>query len=44
MISVENIIKASYRLNGIVQITPLQHNPNLSERHQCNVFLKSEDL
>ncbi|MBL7786979.1 MAG: threonine ammonia-lyase IlvA [Chitinophagales bacterium] len=44
MISVENIIKASYRLNGIVQITPLQHNPNLSERHQCNVFLKREDL
>lgn len=44
MISVENIIKASYRLNGIVQITPLQHNLNLSERHHCNVYLKREDL
>lgn len=43
-ISIENIIKAGYGLYGVVQDTPLQHNLNLSERYQANIFLKREDL
>lgn len=43
-ITIENIIRAGYRLNGIVAETPLQHNQNLSERYGAAIFLKREDL
>lgn len=35
---------AAQRLKGIVTRTPLQLNPSLSRRYQCNVYLKREDL
>jgi threonine dehydratase len=35
---------AAERLRNIVQRTPLQRNANLSRKHQCQVFLKREDL
>lgn len=35
---------AATRLRGIVNRTPLQLNPNLSRKYQCNVYLKREDL
>lgn len=44
MISAENIIRASHRLRGLVNETPLQRNLNLSERLESNVYLKREDL
>lgn len=44
VISIENIIKASYRLKGVAHETPLQYNSNLSERYQANIYLKREDL
>lgn len=43
-IHVENIIRASYRLNGISAETPIQFNRNLSEKYEANIFLKREDL
>ena len=36
--------EAALRLKEIVNRTPLQFNHNLSRKHQCNVFLKREDL
>jgi len=44
LIPVENIIKASYRLNGVIRETPLQHNLNLSEKYGASIYLKREDL
>jgi len=44
LIPVENICKANIRLKNVVQHTPLMHNYNLSERYQCNMYLKREDL
>ena len=43
-ISVENICKAKIRLKNIVRQTPLMHNYNLSEKYDCNLYLKREDL
>lgn len=43
-VQVENIIKASYRLNGVAAETPIQYNRNLSEKYEANIFLKREDL
>ena len=43
-ISVEKIYKARVRLKGVVEHTPLMRNFNLSEKYECNVFLKREDL
>ncbi len=43
-VDVLNIIKASHRLNGIAEETPLQRNINLSDKYEANVFLKREDL
>ena len=40
----ENFIKAKKLLKGIATHTPLQYMPALSERYDCNVFLKREDL
>ncbi len=40
----EEIIKAGRALKGVIQKTPLQKNEILSERYDCNVYLKREDL
>jgi threonine dehydratase len=44
VIGVEHIYKARVRLRGVADATPLQQNINLSERYQCNLLLKREDL
>ncbi|MBL7816740.1 MAG: threonine ammonia-lyase IlvA [Saprospiraceae bacterium] len=44
LISIENIYKAKVRLKNISQRTPLMHNLNWSERYDCNMFFKREDL
>jgi threonine dehydratase len=43
-LTVEDIVKAGQALKGVVRKTPLQKNDILSERYNCNVFLKREDL
>lgn len=35
---------AALRLQGVVTRTPLQLNPRLSRKYQCQVYLKREDL
>lgn len=40
----EEIIKASQSLKNVIYQTPLQRNTILSERYDCNVYLKREDL
>ncbi|MCK0472068.1 threonine ammonia-lyase IlvA [Halalkalibacter sp. APA_J-10(15)] len=44
ILHIEDIIIANQRLKDIVTHTPLQKNEVLSERYECNVFLKREDL
>lgn len=39
-----DISSAAARLEQVVTRTPLQLNPSLSRRYQCNVYLKREDL
>ena len=39
-----DINSAAARLEQVVTRTPLQLNPSLSRRYQCNVYLKREDL
>ena len=41
---VEDILIAHHTLKDVVHHTPLQKNPLLSERYECNVYLKREDL
>jgi threonine dehydratase len=41
---VEDVVAAKLTLNSIMESTPLQHNRNLSEKYQNNIFLKREDL
>ncbi|WP_175639569.1 threonine ammonia-lyase IlvA [Metabacillus schmidteae] len=41
---VEDILKAHHLLKDVVTHTPLQKNEQLSERYECNVYLKREDL
>ncbi|KHF40289.1 threonine dehydratase [Halalkalibacter okhensis] len=43
-VHIEDIIIANQRLKDVVTHTPLQRNEVLSERYQCNVYLKREDL
>ena len=43
-IQIENVIKASHRLNGVIGTTPLQRNENLSEKYGANIYLIREDL
>lgn len=43
-IQIEDIIIANQALKDIVVQTPLQRNEILSERYDCNVYLKREDL
>ncbi|MCB0396874.1 MAG: threonine ammonia-lyase [Flavobacteriales bacterium] len=44
LISLEQVREAQFRLNSVVMHSPLMLNHNLSERYQCKVFLKREDL
>ncbi|MFV8828315.1 threonine ammonia-lyase IlvA [Alkalihalobacterium sp. APHAB7] len=43
-INIEDIIIANQTLKDVVFHTPLQKDQVLSERYQCNVYLKREDL
>lgn len=42
-IQIKDIIIAHQNLKDVVQKTPLQRDPILSEKYQCNVYLKRED-
>ena len=42
--AVLDVDAATKRLEGVALRTPLQLNATLSRRHQCNVYLKREDL
>ena len=35
---------AAERLNGVVRNTPLEYNAGLSEKYECEIYLKREDL
>ncbi|WP_077213687.1 threonine ammonia-lyase IlvA [Bacillus dakarensis] len=43
-VQLEDIIIAYQQLKDIVAHTPLQKNERLSEKYDCNVYLKREDL
>lgn len=43
-VQIAEIIKAARVLKGVISKTPLQKNEILSERYECNVYLKREDL
>ena len=43
-LQVEDIVIAYQHLKDIVTHTPLQKNERLSEKYNCNVYLKREDL
>ncbi|WP_017755262.1 threonine ammonia-lyase IlvA [Calidifontibacillus oryziterrae] len=43
-VQIEDIIIANHALKDVVNHTPLQRNDILSERYQCNIYLKREDL
>ncbi len=40
----EDILKAGQALKGIINKTPLHRSDLLSEKYECNIFLKREDL
>ena len=44
IVKAENIISAGKLLSKVVNHTPLIRNNNLSEKYECNVYLKREDL
>lgn len=44
MITLDLIEEAAKRLEGVVKHTPLQFNKRLSEKYECSVWLKREDL
>lgn len=43
-VSVEGIIQASEIIQDLVRTTPVKRNAILSNRYNCNVYLKREDL
>jgi len=43
-LQVEDILIAYQHLKDIVTHTPLQKNERLSEKYECNIYLKREDL
>ncbi len=43
-VQLEDVIIAYQNLKDIVTHTPLQKNERLSEKYECNVYLKREDL
>lgn len=44
IIGVDQIYQARVRLRGVADATPLLSNLNLSDKYQCNILLKREDL
>ncbi|MFT0800559.1 threonine ammonia-lyase IlvA [Bacillus swezeyi] len=44
LIQVKDILKAHQNVKDVVIHTPLQKSERLSERYDCNVYLKREDL
>jgi threonine dehydratase len=44
MLPLARIVEANQRLRGVAMRTPLQENLSLSEKYQCQVLLKREDL
>ena len=44
LISLENIYKAKVRLKNVAIKTPLMHNAFYSQKYQCQVYFKREDL
>ncbi|MBO8163439.1 MAG: threonine ammonia-lyase IlvA [Brevibacillus sp.] len=43
-LTMEEIMVANYVVKDVICKTPLQRNPLLSERYNCNLYLKREDL
>jgi threonine dehydratase len=43
-VQVEDIIIASHTIKDVISPTPLQYNHLLSERYDCHIYLKREDL
>lgn len=43
-IDTQQILAAAARLKGVVTLTPLTYNTNLSRRYQADVYLKREDM
>lgn len=43
-VKIEDIVIAHHSLKDVVIHTPLQYNDVLSERYNCNVYVKREDL
>lgn len=43
-VTVQEIEDAHARLQGVVDCTPLQFNPRLSEQFGAEIYLKREDL
>ena len=43
-VHVEDILIAYQRLKDVVAHTPLQKNERLSEKYDCSVYIKREDL
>ncbi|MGG1401296.1 threonine ammonia-lyase IlvA [Bacillus salipaludis] len=43
-LTAEDVILASHNIKDEISPTPLQYNAILSERYDCNVYLKREDL
>lgn len=43
-LALEDIVKAGQALKNVVRHTPLEYNDILSERYDCQVYLKREDL
>ncbi len=41
---VEDIIIASHTIKDVISPTPLQYNQLLSERYDCHLYLKREDM
>ncbi|TCZ78871.1 threonine dehydratase [Paenibacillus albiflavus] len=41
---IEDIMKASHALSKVIDPSPLQRNELLSNKYECNVYLKREDL
>lgn len=44
VVGMEDIVRAHHVLKEVVRRTPLQLDPTLSAKYECNVYLKREDL
>lgn len=44
LMNVDDIIIATHTIKDVISPTPLQYNALLSERYDCHVYLKREDL